>query len=242
MEREHFSSRLGFILITAACSIGLGNIWRFPYITGKYGGASFVLLYLLFLVILGLPIVVMEFAVGRASQRSTALSFDILEPKGTKWHYYKYAAIIGNYLLMMFYTVISGWLLYYFFEMLKGNFQGLTSDEVAQTFTGLLGNPGVMAVCAVLVIIAAFAICGIGLQKGVERVTKMMMSVLLVLLIALAIRAVTLPGAEAGLKYYLYPDFSAMWEAGERLCSHGTGFLYPEHRYRRPVCLWKPHR
>lgn len=214
MEREHFSSRLGFILITAACSIGLGNIWRFPYITGKYGGASFVLLYLLFLVILGLPIVVMEFAVGRASQRSTALSFDILEPEGTKWHYYKYVAIIGNYLLMMFYTVISGWLLHYFFEMLKGNFQGLTSDEVAQTFTGLLGNPGIMTLCMVLVVIAAFAICGIGLQKGVERITKAMMSVLLVLLIVLAVRAVTLPGAEAGLRYYLYPDFSAMWEAG----------------------------
>ena len=214
MDREHFSSRLGFILITAACSIGLGNIWRFPYITGKYGGASFVLLYLLFLVILGLPIVVMEFAVGRASQRSTALSFDILEPKGTKWHYYKYMAIIGNYLLMMFYTVISGWLLFYFFQMLKGEFQGLTSDQVAQEFTTLLGNPGIMIVCAILVILAAFGICGIGLQKGVERVTKAMMSVLLVLLVALAVRAVTLPGAEIGLKYYLYPDFSAMWEAG----------------------------
>ena len=214
MEREHFSSRLGFILITAACSIGLGNIWRFPYITGRYGGASFVLLYLLFLVVLGLPIVVMEFAVGRASQRSTALSFDILEPKGTKWHYYKYVAIIGNYFLMMFYTVISGWLLFYFFEMLRGNFQGLTSEEVAQEFTGLLGNPGIMTVCTILVIIAAFAICGIGLQKGVERVTKVMMSVLLALLIVLAVRAVTLPGAEAGLKYYLYPDFSAMWEVG----------------------------
>ena len=127
MKREHFSSRLGFILITAACSIGLGNIWCFPYITGKYGGASFVVLYLIFLVILGLPIVVMEFAVGRASQRSTALSLNLLEPKGTKWHWFKYATITGNYLLMMFYTVISGWLLYYFVEMAKGRFQGLTS-------------------------------------------------------------------------------------------------------------------
>ena len=136
MKREHFSSRLGFILITAACSIGLGNIWRFPYVTGKYGGASFVIFYLFFLVILGLPIVVMEFAVGRASQRSTALSFNILEPKGTKWHWFKYITIIGNYLLMMFYTVISGWLLYYFGEMVKGRFQGLTSSEVANVFSG----------------------------------------------------------------------------------------------------------
>ena len=131
MKREHFSSRLGFILITAGCSIGLGNVWRFPYITGKYGGASFVLLYLIFLLILGLPIVVMEFAVGRASQRSTALSFHLLEPKGSKWHWFKYATIIGNYLLMMFYTVISGWLLFYFIEMTKGRFKGLTTDEVA---------------------------------------------------------------------------------------------------------------
>ena len=130
MKREHLSSRLGFILITAACSIGLGNVWRFPYITGRYGGASFVLLYILFLVILGLPIVVMEFAVGRASQRSVALSFDVLEPKGSKWHWYKYMAIVGNYLLMMFYTVISGWLVWYFVQMAIGRFQGLATEEV----------------------------------------------------------------------------------------------------------------
>lgn len=218
MKREHFSSRLGFILITAACSIGLGNIWRFPYVTGKYGGASFVIFYLFFLVILGLPIVVMEFAVGRASQRSTALSFNILEPKGTKWHWFKYITIIGNYLLMMFYTVISGWLLYYFGEMVKGRFQGLTSSEVANVFSGLLGNPTAMIVCSFVIIFVSFGICTIGLQKGVERVTKIMMSLLFCLLIVLAVRSVLLPNAEIGLRYYLYPDFGTIQKIGVHEC------------------------
>lgn len=146
MEREHFSSRLGFILITAACSIGLGNVWRFPYITGKYGGASFVLLYVAFLIVVSMPIVVMEFAVGRGSQRSSAMSFDVLEPKGTKWHWYKYMAITGNYLLMMFYTVITGWLLWYFVQMTKGRFQGLSTEEVSGVFGGLLEQPVTMTV------------------------------------------------------------------------------------------------
>lgn len=172
MKREHFSSRLGFILITAACSIGLGNVWRFPYITGKYGGASFVLLYILFLVILGLPIVVMEFAVGRASQRSTALSFNILEPKGTKWHWFKYITIIGNYLLMMFYTVISGWLIWYFVEMMKGRFQGLSAGQVSGVFEGLLASPGTMILYTIIAIAISAAVCTMGIQKGVERVTK----------------------------------------------------------------------
>lgn len=218
MKREHFSSRLGFILITAACSIGLGNIWRFPYITGKYGGASFVIFYLIFLVILGLPIVVMEFAVGRASQRSTAQSFNILEPKRTKWHWFKYATIIGNYLLMMFYTVISGWLLYYFVEMAKGKFQGLTSNEVANIFNDLLNNPFAMILCSFIVIAVSLAICAIGLQKGVERVTKIMMSLLFCLLIVLAIRSVMLPNSEIGLRYYLFPDFRTMQEIGVAEC------------------------
>lgn len=214
MEREHFSSRLGFILITAACSIGLGNIWRFPYIVGKYGGASFVILYLIFLVILGLPIIVMEFAVGRASQQSTARSFDLLEPEGTKWHWFKYATILGSYLLMMFYTVISGWLFYYFLEMVRGNFEGLTTDGVAGVFSGLLKNPVSMIVCTAVVLVFSFAVCAAGIQKGVERATKIMMSMLFVLLIVLAVRSVALPGAEVGLSYYLRPDFRAMIESG----------------------------
>lgn len=218
MDREHFSSRLGFILITAACSIGLGNIWRFPYITGKYGGASFVILYLIFLVVLGLPIVVMEFAVGRASQRSTALSLNILEPEGTKWHWFKYATIVGNYLLMMFYTVISGWLLYYFVEMARGKFQGLDSNEVTEVFTGLLGNPSIMILCTAIIITISVMICATGLQKGVERVTKVMMSLLFCLLIVLAVKSVTLPDSEKGLHYYLYPDLGTMEKIGLPEC------------------------
>ena len=214
MEREHFSSRLGFILITAACSIGLGNIWRFPYIVGKYGGASFVILYLVFLVILGLPIIVMEFAVGRASQQSTARSFDELEPEGTKWHWFKYATILGSYLLMMFYTVISGWLLRYLFEMVRGSFQGLTTDEVAGVFSDLLGDPVSMIFCTVLILVFSFAVCAMGIQKGVERITKVIMSMLFVLLILLAVRSVALPNAGIGLSYYLRPDFGAMIESG----------------------------
>lgn len=217
-QREHLSSRLGFILITAACSIGLGNVWRFPYITGKYGGAAFVLIYLVFLIVLGLPIVVMEFAVGRASQRSVARSFSMLAPKGTKWHWFKYAAIAGNYLLMMFYTVISGWLLYYFFYMIKGGFKGLDTKQVEAVYYSLLDNPLAMTICMAVIVGTAFAVCAIGLQKGVERVTKIMMMLLFSLLIMLAVKAVMLPNAEIGLKYYLYPDFAAMKEIGLSEC------------------------
>ena len=166
MEREKFSSRLGFILISAGCAIGLGNVWRFPYITGKYGGAAFVLIYLFFLVILGLPIMVMEFAVGRASQKSAALSFDVLEPKGTKWHWYKWGAMAGNYLLMMFYTTIGGWMILYFAKMASGSFAGLDADGVAAEFGALMRQPGLMAFCMILVVVVCFLICAGGLQKG----------------------------------------------------------------------------
>lgn len=222
MKREHFSSRLGFILITAACSIGLGNVWRFPYITGKYGGASFVLLYLIFLVILGLPIVVMEFAVGRASQRSTALSLDILEPRGTKWHWFKYITLIGNYLLMMFYTVISGWLVWYFVEMAKGRFQGISTEQVSDTFQELLGSPGTMIICTIVVIAISTFVCAMGIQNGVERVTKILMILLFALLIVLAGRAIMLPNSETGLKYYLVPDFERMKKIGLSECIFGA--------------------
>lgn len=146
MEREKFGSRLGFILISAGCAIGLGNVWRFPYIVGKYGGAAFVLIYLVFLLILGLPVMVAEFAVGRASQKSAACSFDVLEPKGTKWHLYKYGAIAGNYLLMMFYTTIAGWMILYFVKMATGQFDGLNSDQVGEAFSHMLGQPILMTV------------------------------------------------------------------------------------------------
>ncbi len=214
MKREHFSSRLGFVLTTAGCSIGLGNIWRFPYVVGSYGGAAFVLLYLLFLLVLGMPIVVMEFAVGRASQRSVAKSFDILQPKGTKWHWFKYAAIAGNYLLMMFYTTISGWMLYYFVQMTRGSFQGASQQQVDSIFFSMLASPGRMTLCMAAVVIFSFGVCSFGLRGGVERVTKWMMILLLGLLVLLAVRAATLPGAGPGLQYYLYPNFQAILDIG----------------------------
>lgn len=206
-KRESFSSRLGFLLISAGCAIGLGNVWRFPYITGKYGGAAFVLVYLLFLVIMGLPVMVMEFSVGRASQKSIALSFNALEPKGTKWHIYSWFGIAGNYLLMMFYTTIAGWLVLYFVKMLKGDFVGLDSTGVSNEFSTLMGQPGLMALFMVIVVVLCMLICSRGLQNGVEKVTKVMMLCLLALMVVLAINSILLEGAGEGLKFYLMPNF-----------------------------------
>ncbi len=206
-ERESFSSRLGFLLISAGCAIGLGNVWRFPYITGTYGGAAFVLVYLLFLVILGLPVMVMELSVGRASQRSIARSFHVLEPKGTKWHWYCWFGIAGNYLLMMFYTVITGWLLLYCGKMARGDFAGLDAEGVSAQFTDLMGRPVLMTVFMVLVVAVSMAVCLQGLRNGVERVNKVMMLCLLALMVVLAIRSVTLEGGGEGLRFYLQPNF-----------------------------------
>ncbi len=213
-NRERFSSRLGFILISAGCAVGLGNVWRFPYITGQYGGAAFVLVYLIFLVLLGLPIMVMEFAVGRASQKSAARSFHVLEPAGTKWHLQGYACMAGNYLLMMFYTTVGGWMAAYIFKTLTGEFKGLDSDGVAAVFNDMLARPGYMAFWMVLVVLLSFFICSLGLQKGVERITKAMMSCLFLILLILCIRSVTLPGASEGLRFYLIPDFTRFAENG----------------------------
>lgn len=213
-NRERFSSRLGFILISAGCAVGLGNVWRFPYITGQYGGAAFVLVYLIFLVLLGLPIMVMEFAVGRASQKSAARSFHVLEPAGTKWHLQGYACMAGNYLLMMFYTTVGGWMAAYIFKTLTGEFKGLDSDGVAAVFNDMLARPGYMTFWMVLVVLLSFFICSLGLQKGVERITKAMMSCLFLILLILCIRSVTLPGASEGLHFYLIPDFTRFTENG----------------------------
>lgn len=213
-NRERFSSRLGFILISAGCAVGLGNVWRFPYITGQYGGAAFVLVYLIFLVLLGLPIMVMEFAVGRASQKSAARSFHVLEPAGTKWHLQGYACMAGNYLLMMFYTTVGGWMAAYTFKTLTGEFKGLDSDGVAAVFNDMLARPGYMTFWMVLVVLLSFFICSLGLQKGVERITKAMMSCLFLILLILCIRSVTLPGASEGLRFYLIPDFTRFTENG----------------------------
>lgn len=212
--RDRFSSRLGFILISAGCAIGLGNVWRFPYITGKYGGAAFVLIYLFFLVVLGLPVMVMEYAVGRASQRSAAKSFDVLEPKGTKWHFMRYWCLAGNYLLMMFYTTICGWMIYYFFLMLSGHFNGASSEFINETFTSMVASPWINVIFMAIVVCIGFFIVSKGLVNGVEKVSKWMMICLLSLMFVLAIRSVTLPGAGEGIRYYLIPDFSKMSEYG----------------------------
>lgn len=214
MGREKFSSRLGFILISAGCAIGLGNVWRFPYIVGQYGGAAFVLIYAAFLVLLGLPIIVMEFAVGRASQKSAALSFDVLEPEGSRWHIEKWFAMAGNYLLMMFYTTVAGWLFLYFVKMAAGDFTGLDADGVAGEFGRMLANPALMAGFMVFCVIACFSVCAMGLQSGVEKITKVMMVSLLLLMIVLAFNSVRMDGGKPGLEFYLKPDFSKIKEAG----------------------------
>ena len=212
-EREKFGSRLGFILISAGCAIGLGNVWRFPYITGKYGGAAFVLVYLVFLLILGLPIMVMEFAVGRASQQSAARSFHVLEPKGTKWHLYGYGAMLGNYMLMAFYTTVGGWMLAYFYKMLRGEFVGLTPEQVGGVFNDMLANPLYLTFWMVVTVLVSFLVCSRGLQNGVEKVNKVMMLALLAIMVVLVFRSVTLEGAGEGLAFYLKPDFSKLYEA-----------------------------
>ena len=215
MEREKFSSRLGFILISAGCAIGLGNVWRFPYIVGQYGGAAFVLVYLFFLVIMGLPIMVMEFSVGRASQKSILCSFQELEPKGTKWHWYGWFGMAGNYLLMMFYTTISGWLLLYFFKLASGQFEGMDTAQVSEAFTTMqTQDVGIQLLFMVIVVVLGMLVCSRGLKNGVEKANKAMMLCLLALLVVLAVRALSLPGAVEGLKFYLVPNFhNLMYDA-----------------------------
>lgn len=210
MQRERFSSRLGFLLISAGCAIGLGNVWRFPYMVGQNGGAVFVLLYLIFLLILGLPIMVMEFAVGRASRKSAALSFRVLEPKNSKWHLHGYVAMAGNYLLMMFYTTIAGSMLAFFVKMLSGSFSGLDTAGVAAVYADMTRQPGEMVFWMVVVVLIGNGICSLGLQNGVEKITKWMMAFLLFIMVGLCLRAVTLDGAAEGLRFYLLPDFSVL--------------------------------
>ncbi len=214
MARETFGSRLGFILISAGCAIGLGNVWRFPYITGLYGGAAFVVMYLLFLVVFALPILVMEFAVGRASHKGVARSFDALEPAGAKWHRFKWIALFGNYLLMMFYTTVAGWMLAFMVFSLTGTFNGLDAAQVEGVFDGMLADPLLMTAFMLVVVAIGVLVTRAGLRNGVERITKVMMVALFVVLAALCIRAVTLPGAGEGLAFYLLPDFGKLFEGG----------------------------
>lgn len=214
MQREKFSSRLGFLLISAGCAIGLGNVWRFPYIVGKYGGAAFVLLYLAFLLLMGLPIMTMELSVGRGSQKSIAMSFDALEKPGGKFHWYKYIAAAGNYLLMMFYTTIAGWMVIYCKKMICGEMVGITTDQAKAVFGEMTAEPIWMTVAMAIVVIGCFAVCSGGLQKGVEKITKWMMLALLAIMLVLVVNSLTMPGALEGLQFYLYPDFGKLMEAG----------------------------
>lgn len=215
MKREKFGTRLGFILISAGCAIGLGNVYRFPIITGAYGGAIFVLMYIGFLLLLGIPAMTAELAVGRASQRSIASSFEQLEKPGQKWHFMKYLGIAGNYLLMMFYTVISGWMIIYFGKYLTGSVMNITTaEELGQLFGATVSNTGLNIVTTFAVIIICFGICSLGLQKGVEKITKVMMLALFALMIGLVVYALTLSNAAEGLKFYLIPSLDSIKEAG----------------------------
>lgn len=213
-EREKFGSRLGFILVSAGCAIGLGNVWKFPYMTGKYGGAAFILIYLVFLIVLGLPILVCEFAVGRASHQSTARAFHTLEPEGSNFHNYSYMGMIGNYMLMMFYTMVAGWMMYYCYATAAGKLQGASSDQVTEFFGKLQTSPGTMIFWMIVAVLLSFGICSMGLQKGVERITKVMMLCLLALIVVLAVHSVRLDGAMEGVKFYLIPNLDNMKEAG----------------------------
>lgn len=216
MEREKLGSRLGFILLSAGCAIGIGNVWKFPYMVGQYGGGAFVLFYLLFLLIFGIPIMSMEFAIGRAAQKSPVKLYQQLEKPGHKWHIHGYVSMIGNYLIMMFYTTVTGWMFYYFYASVFGVYSGMNSSEIGSLFDNLLASPIILTVCMIIVVVSGFWIISKGLQNGLEKVSKVMMVMLLVLMLALAINSMFLEGGKEGLIFYLKPDFNKMMEAGFR--------------------------
>ena len=214
MEREKLGSRLGFILLSAGCAIGIGNVWKFPYMVGENGGGIFVLIYIFFLAILGIPVMTMEFALGRASRKSPALMYNELEPKGSKWHIHGRATVVANYLLMMFYTSVTGWILKYFIGTAKGDFVGLDTEGVAGYFDKMLADPWSMVIFVAIVVILGFLVCSIGLQNGLEKITKIMMIALIIIMIILAVRSVFMPGASEGLKFYLLPNVDKIKEVG----------------------------
>ncbi len=213
-QRERFGSRLGFILVSAGCAVGLGNVYKFPYMCGQYGGAAFIVIYLAFLVLLGIPIMVCEFAIGRGSQKSAIRSFHVLEPAGSKWHRLRWIGVLGCYLLMMSYTMIAGWMLYYCYRTATGAFVGASPEQINTAFTDMLANPGVMMFWTLVVIVGCFAACLVGFQKGVERVSKFMMVCLFLLMGALIIHTVQLPGAIEGIKFYLIPNLDLVKQNG----------------------------
>ena len=214
MKRENFQSRLGFLLVSAGCAIGIGNVWKFPYVTGENGGGVFVLFYLLFLILMGAPVLTMELAVGRASGKSAVLGYKALERPGSKWHIHGWFCLLGCYLLMMYYTTVSGWMLGYFFKFASGTFSGMASEAVDGVFGAMLASPGEMALWMAVTVLAGFLVCSFGLQKGLERITKIMMLGLLGLIVLLAVHSLLLPGAAEGTKFYLLPDFQRAREAG----------------------------
>ena len=210
MKRESFKSRLGFLLVSAGCAIGIGNVWRFPYVTGQNGGGIFVLFYLIFLVIMGLPVLTMELAVGRASRKSAVLGYKALEKKGSKWHIHGWVAIFGCCMLMMYYTTVSGWMVTYFFKFLTGSFKsGMTTEDTAQAFSNLLGDPKQMAFWMILTVVVGFLVCSRGLQNGLEKISKFMMTALLLLIVVRAVHSLTLADAAEGVKFYLVPNTEA---------------------------------
>lgn len=213
-QREQLGSRLGFIMLSAGCAIGIGNVWKFPYMVGQYGGGAFVLIYLFFLVILGIPVMTMEFAMGRAGQRSPARLYQQLEPKGSKWHLHGYVAMAGNYILMMFYTSVAGWMLDYFVRTAGGQFVGADTDGVAAQFSQMLGDPLRMTLFMGIIVVLGFLVCSFSLQKGLERITKWMMVALLVIMVVLAINSVCTAGGSQGLRFYLVPDLARMKKVG----------------------------
>lgn len=215
MKRESFKSRLGFILVSAGCAIGIGNVWRFPYVTGQNGGGIFVLFYLIFLVCMGLPVLTMELAVGRASRKSAVMCYKALEKEGSKWHIHGWIAMFGCYMLMMYYTTVSGWMVAYFFKFLKGDFtSGMNADDAAAAFGSLLADPKQMAFWMIVTVVLGFLVCSRGLQNGLEKISKFMMSALLLLIIVLAVHSITLSGALEGVKFYLVPNLDAVSEIG----------------------------
>lgn len=215
MERENFKSKLGFILVSAGCAIGIGNVWRFPFVTGQNGGGIFVLLYLLFLVIMGIPVLTMELAIGRASKKSAVLAYKKLEKPKSKWHIHGWFCILGCYLLMIYYTPVSGWMLSYFFKFATGTFEsGMTAEQVGNVFSNLTSNPVEMIIWMAVMAIAGFFVCSKGIQNGIEKVSKVMMILLLALIIILAINSLTLSGAAEGIKFYLVPDLEKVQSIG----------------------------
>ena len=214
MERETLKSRLGFILLSAGCAIGIGNVWRFPYITGKNGGGYFVLFYLVCLLLLGVPVMTMELAVGRGGRKSAVLAYKNLEKPGSKWHIHGWFCMLGCYLLMMYYTTVSGWMISYFFKFLTGTFHGLDTEAVSGVFGSLLADPMEMGLWMAVTVIAGFLICSLGLRNGLERITKWMMGCLFVLILVLAVHSMLLPGAKEGLAFYLLPDFERAAQVG----------------------------